>query len=302
MEVEIIGSILNNTFIKLITAIENARLKVVIGGGYGLFLKSELVIQHDLPTILPKFNVGTRSTDDIDMFLDIEVIAEPDQTMMMKQVLDDMGFIVIEGAEYYQFLKSDDVDSKVNSVKIDLQTGPVPDEMKTQVRIRDDRRIRPKKKGMYLHAHSSPEALGIRDSMFSFNVICMCENGNSITSIVNLPQPFTYVMMKTKSFYDKMQRDGLRDDLDIPGKHAWDVFRILALTTEEELEASKKLSESYKSNAIYIEVANIVNEYFGTIESPGTLRALTYGRRLGINLNQSDTKGILTLLAELLQK
>ena len=302
MEIEIIGSTLNCTFIQLMSAVEKANLKIVIGGGYGLFLKSELIAQQNLPTILPKFDVGTRSTDDIDVFLDIEIIAEPDQTKMMKQVIDDMGFIVKKGAEHYQFLKSDDVYGKINTVKIDLLTGPVPAEMKTQVRIRDDRRICPEEKGMHLHARSSPEAIGIRDSMFSFTVSCMCENGNSITSVVNLPQPFTYAMMKTKSFYDKMQRNGLRDDLDIPGKHAWDVFRILAMTTEEELEASKELSKSYRSDVIYTEVASIVSESFGTIESLGTLRALTYGRRLGINLNQSDTKGIIDLLAELLQK
>jgi hypothetical protein len=114
-----------------------------------------------------------------------------------------------------------------------------------------------------------------------------------------MPQPFTYVMMKAKSFHDKLQRNDLPDGLDIPGKHAWDVFRILAMTTEAELAASQLLSRSHRSEMIYSEVASIVSGNFGVPTSPGTLRAMTYGRSLGINMDQRSLDALLALLAEL---
>jgi hypothetical protein len=148
VEVEIVASTLNYTFMELMSAVEAAGLRVVIGGGYGLFLKRELIAQHRLQTVLPKFDVGTRSTEDIDMFLDIDVIAELDQARAMRQVLRDLNFVVKEGSEYYQFVRSVDPGNAVKTVKVDLQTGPIPDEARARVRIHDDRRVRPSKKGM----------------------------------------------------------------------------------------------------------------------------------------------------------
>lgn len=85
----------------------NSPKKLIIGGGYGLYLKQLYV--RDNPQIRTLFAVSelpsARTTEDIDLILRAEIVTDSESMKVIRGVLDDMGFTVVETAKYTQFVR-----------------------------------------------------------------------------------------------------------------------------------------------------------------------------------------------------
>ena len=79
-----------------------------LGGGLGLFLKQEhLRRARDVRTLYPIDELpAARTTNDADIFLRADVVADVGRMRRIRDILDDLEFEPIESAKFMQFAKT----------------------------------------------------------------------------------------------------------------------------------------------------------------------------------------------------
>ena len=97
--------------------------KLIIGGGYGLYLKQiYLAANLQLQTLFsPRSLPVARTTQDIDLILRAEIVTNSDSMQRIRTALDDLNFTVVDTAKYTQFTRP----IGPGSVKIDLLSAPL---------------------------------------------------------------------------------------------------------------------------------------------------------------------------------
>jgi len=204
------------------------KLRLILGGGFGLFLKQiHLLEQPAVRTLLPIESwPQPRSTADLDIFFPLELLIDLSQMQAVRKIIDEMKFEPVTGSRYWKFAMPG------NRVKLDLLTGPV-DSMAHKLKA-DLRRVRPKG-NVQLHAHPVPEALDLSLSVESIDVLGQLSNGKKYAAKVDIPSPFTYLMMKVTAYGDQYDNP----DKNQGRHHALDIYRIIAMLTEPQFEQTK---------------------------------------------------------------
>jgi len=152
-------------------------------------------------------------------------------------------------------------------VKIDLLTGPLgPLGNDPRVKI-DDRRVRPRK-SVKLHAHRMDEALGFQDNTMVIPLDGSLSSGELYEAAVLVPSAFTLLLMKLHAFRDRC-KDAAKD---LAQHHALDIYRIVAMMTEQEFEETGQQIAGQRNHPVLIEAARVVAEHFDSPESLGSLR------------------------------
>ena len=249
----------------LLQKIRDSEIKLIIGGGFGIYLKTNHVKRLDMRTLLDQWP-EPRSTNDLDLFLRPELLIESSRLKPLVSAITDLGYQVVPGAENYQFVKLGQGGTHAGSVKIDILTGPQSCFQGTQVKA-DTRRARPKP-SVGMHAHPVDEALTLEEGLLSILLAGTLSSGDTLESEIFLPHPYTFSMMKLFAF---------RDRLDDPDKefgryHALDLYTILATMTEDEWEYALQLRDQYKNEPFTIEAGQLVSEYFSAPECLGMIR------------------------------
>ena len=123
-------------------------------------------------------------------------------------------------------------------MKIDLLVGPFGP-FKDRLKTAKPPRVRPKaeKKGR-LHAHDTPEAVGVEDEPLFVPVQGPRSTGEECQAVVCLPQAFSYALMKLFAFRDRKDDPDPRKD---KGRHhALDLYAVVAMTTEPEYDFARR--------------------------------------------------------------
>jgi hypothetical protein len=143
-----------------------------------------------------------RTTNDLDLFVPIELLVAVADMQTIRTTLDELKFEPIRGSEFWQFVLP------ATNVKIDLLTGPVTDAMKPLLKMdsTDNRRVRPKG-DLKLHARYTPEALGLGENQEAILVQGRLSDGTEYQVPINIPSPFTYLMMKVTAFSDQVDSE-----------------------------------------------------------------------------------------------
>jgi hypothetical protein len=254
------------------------QVRLCIGGGYGLYLKQLHLYDHpEIRTLMPLEDCpAARTTQDIDLFLRAEIVADSKRMALIRKALDDLHFQVIPSAKYMQFVKA----VNVGAVKIDLLAGPLG-EFVDRVEIKD-RRVKPIP-GVGLHARRCDEAVGIEEDPITIQVDGTLSTGARHSTLVHVPQAFTYLLMKLLAFRDKLQDA----NKDLGRHHALDLYRIVALLTEQEDEVVHRLSEQYRDHPSVLDARQVVATYFADDNLPGMLRLREHPlARRGLNLGK----------------
>lgn len=271
-----IPEVLQTELYRVARAMEEHALSLIIGGGYGLLLWQRRVQQKDLSTLRPV--PPARSTDDLDIFFTAEVMSDPDNTETIRAVLDDLGYEVVEGRENYQFKRPVQHRGQARSVKIDL-LAPVPRDAEEAENIRvKERRLRPK--GFSgLHAHPTPEALTIEENLLRVELGPTASETEEQTDMrqqdevpVFVPHLFSFAMLKLFAYRDRREDP----NVDYGRHHAYDLYRSVAMMTEEEWEAARQIQEAYGEEDLMKEARYIAAEHFGSVDERGCLRILEY--------------------------
>ena len=165
--------------------------ELIVGGGYGLFLK-QLYLKDNLQvrtlfshTILPV----ARSTEDIDLILRAEVVTDSTSMREIRTALDVLGFTVVETAKYTQFVRK----MQNGQVKIDLLAAPLGEHSNRVPK--DARRVKPRP-SVQLHASKLEEALAVDRNAMPIPVSGKLSSGEAYESTILVPHAFTYLLMK----------------------------------------------------------------------------------------------------------
>jgi hypothetical protein len=240
-------------------------IKLIVGGGYGIYLKTGYVRNRGLRTLVEEWP-ESRSTGDLDLFLRPELLIDSDKLKPLADAITKLGYQVIPEAQYFQFVKPGLYGVGAGAVKIDLLTGPRSCFEDTRVKA-DDRRARPTP-SVGIHAHPVEEALTLEDGLRPVELDGKLSSGEPWHAEVCLPHPFTFLMMKIFAFRDRLEDA----DKEYGRYHALDLYTIVATTTEEEWTYALNLREQHGEHPIIIEAASLVSEHFSNTERRGMIR------------------------------
>jgi hypothetical protein len=240
-------------------------LRLIIGGGYGIYLKREHLHETGERTLFKEWPEA-RSTNDLDLFLRPELLIASEPLKPLRQALATLGFNVVKGAEKYQFAKPGPTEHPEGGLKVDFLTGPRKCFEGSPARV-EDRRVQPRPRAD-LHAHWMDEALTLEEGLLRLPIEGKTSGGAVHKAVVYVPHPFTFAMMKLYAF---------RDREDDPEKeygryHALDVYSVLAMATEPEWEQAKELSKHHQNASAFKEAVQIVHDYFSSMTSLGMIR------------------------------
>ena len=201
-QIELLGACL----LELAYAIEETETILTVGGGYGLFLKWKPALASDQKMLIENVQQA-RATNDLDLFLQTELLADSEQARFLAEAVLRVEFGVVETAKFYQFRRSFTEANQNLIVKIDLLTGPPSSTVDlNNLRIEDDRRVKPRDKTISLHARRTEEAVAIDEALIPVEIQGKRFNGKESQGQVFLPNMFTYLMMKLHAFNDKERR------------------------------------------------------------------------------------------------
>ena len=248
---------LQTALLDLLQKVHGSEIRLIAGGGFGIYLKTDHVRRSGIRTLLDQWP-EPRSTNDLDLFLKPELLIESSKLKPLVSAITELGYEVVPGAEKYQFVKPGPGGTDVGGIKIDILTGPQSRFHGTRVKA-DARRARP----LY-------EALTLEEGLLPIVLTGTLSSGESWKSEIFLPHPYTFSMMKLFAF---------RDRLDDPNRefgryHALDLYTILATTTEEEWEYALQLRDHYKNDPPAKEAGNLVSEYFSSQKRMGMIRLM----------------------------
>lgn len=241
---------LKAALLEFIGALRAEGLRAFLSGGYGLYLQQTTLLGADTRTYLERrVWPRPRATADIDVFLPAATVADADDMARVRAVLDRLGYRPTLAHLHFERPGS------LGPIKIELLAGPVDrtDKVKiTGFRVRARQFDR-------LHAYMTREAIDLELQPVELRV-------DDTTILV--PNSFAYLLMKLHAFADR--RDD--DDRQLGRHHALDVYRIVAMMTEADVEFVRERITAHRASGAVRVAAQIVAEYFATPTSLGVLR------------------------------
>jgi hypothetical protein len=256
---------LQTALLDLLHAVEGKDIQLIIGGGFGIYLKTGYIRRLNLRTLFQAWP-EPRSTNDLDLFLRPELLIDPGKLKPLAKALASLGYQVVPGAEKYQFVKPGPGGIRAGSIKIDILTGPQSLFVGSKVKT-NGRRARPYP-SVGLHAHPVDEIPTLEIGLLSISLQGSLSSGDSWKPEVFLPHPYTFLMMKLFAFKDRL------DDAnkDFGRYHALDLYTILATTTEMEWTQARTIRDQNAEEPYIIEAGNLVSKYFSELNQMGMIR------------------------------
>lgn len=252
------------SLLDLLRELDACGVPLTVGGGFGLYLKrahlegsGERTLFTELPSV--------RSTNDVDLFLRGEVLADLPRTRNVAEAIKKLGYQAVETAKYLQWKKPVVVAGAEQEVKLDVLVGPLG---KYLSKLKVSRpRARPRG-NIRFHAHMVDEALHIEDQPVRIPVEGATSDGLPYKSAAYVPEAFPYLLMKLHAFSDRKADT----DKDLGRHHALDAYTIVGMMTEPEYERAKAFGAADRDDEHVTRARSIVGEDFSNGTAPGVLR------------------------------
>jgi hypothetical protein len=190
------------TLLDLLYELRDADLPLVLGGGYGLYLRQKRLQDSGEPSLL-EVVPPLRATNDLDVFLQTEVIADSKRLRPLREALDRLGFTVILAAQNYQFARKFTLGGQDWDLKIDLLAKTPDRNVYPNVKV-DERRVSPRP-SVGLHAHRTDEAIAIEDHLTTLPIAGVRSTGDLYTAQIYLPSIYASLMMKLYALRDQWE-------------------------------------------------------------------------------------------------
>jgi hypothetical protein len=256
---------LQTALLDLLHEVKGTDIKLIIGGGFGIYLKTNHVRRIGVRTLLIEWP-EPRSTNDLDLYLRPELLIQSAKLKPLAEAIARLGYQVVPGAEKYQFVKPGPGGVETGSIKIDILTGPQNHFQGTGVKA-DDRRVRPNP-SVGIHAHPVDEAPTLEEGLLSEALTGKLSSGEPWLAEVFLPHPYTFLMMKLFAFRDRL------DDADkeFGRYHALDLYTILATTMEMEWSQAIEFRNRQEDEPYIMEAGSLVSKHFSSLDRLGMIR------------------------------
>ena len=251
-------------------------IRVTVGGGYGLLLRATHRSGTEGRTRLQQ-RLPQRGTEDIDYFLDAEIVTSAERMAAIRSALDRLGYVPT--VEFMQFTIPSSAVGMSAAVKLDLLTGPIPESVAALVQIKD-MRVRPVN-ARGLHAYLTPEAFSLAQGRQEFEI------GDGAESIVvSVLHPFTYFILKLFALRDRLKRT-----TDPKQRyHALDLFSVWASLTEDEWNQVREWSQEHSGEIHMRETQSICRELFGGATARGVIALRDQMQQSDWSLESGDTE------------
>ena len=256
---------LQTALLDLLHEVKGTDIKLIIGGGFGIYLKTNHVRRMGVRTLLSEWP-EPRSTNDLDLFLRPELLIQSAKLKPLAKAIVRLGYQVVPGAEKYQFVRPGPGGVETGSIKIDILTGPQSRFQGTRVKT-DDRRARPNP-SVGIHAHPVDEAPTLEEGLLSEPLTGKLSSGEPWQAEVFLPHPYTFMMMKLFAFRDRL------DDADkeFGRYHAMDLYTIVATTMETEWNQALEFRNRQRGDSYIVGAGRLVDEHFSALDRMGMIR------------------------------
>jgi hypothetical protein len=256
---------LQTALLDLLHETQGTDIKLIIGGGFGIYLKTDHVRRLGVRTLFHEWP-EPRSTNDLDLYLRPELLIRSEKLKPLAEAINRLGYLVVPGAEKYQFVKLGPGGARAGSIKIDLLTGPQSRFEGTRVKT-DARRARPNP-SVGIHAHPVDEAPTLEEGLLLKMLTGKLSSGKPWQAEIFLPHPYTFLMMKLFAFKDRLNDS----DKEYGRYHALDLYTIMATTIETEWEQAFGLRDQRKDEPYVIEAGRLVSRHFSTLDRLGMIR------------------------------
>ena len=270
--------------------LQNDSIKLILGGGYGLVLKTEYIRRTGVATRFEEIPQA-RSTNDLDLFLSVEIITSAAKIEKIRDALEKLKFEPV--APFFQFRLPVVFEGQNLPVKIDLLAAPPETEAERKLVKINKPRIRPKK-AKNIHGYLTEEAITIEENLLAIDI---SENEEQTLEIY-LPHPFSYLIMKLFALRDRLEDE----EKDFGAYHAFDIYRIIAMMTESEWNEAIELRRIYRNAPKIDEAAEIADNLFANIESIGVLRVRQHARAVEFEIPPENFAALIEDLEELLPR
>ena len=249
----------------------SASRDLILGGGFGLYLKRRNLIGSEMVT-LARDLPSTRATVDLDFFLKLEVFLDEGQGKAIRLILDTLGYSAAE--RHWQFSKPFGDGHPEQNVLVDLLARlPPPGSI---IKVKSLRVGSGSHIG--LHGRETPEAFAVEDHPITVEVKGLRTDGSAATNSVLVPHPYSWLNMKIRAAHDwHLWRQGkeLRVGKEPrSSKHAFDACLIMAMITESELEQAVHLANQYHEDPIAFAVRDEAIVLFSSASSVGWQEAV----------------------------
>jgi hypothetical protein len=248
----------------LLRELDTRGIPLTVGGGFGLYLKRGHLERTGERTLFAELP-GVRATNDIDLFLRAEVLADLARTKEVAGAIARLGYAPVEEAKYLQWKRPVVVGSVEQDVKIDVLVGPLG-KYRSSLKVSEPR-VRPKG-DIKFHAHTVEEAVHLEDRPVEMLVEGRTSDGASYRGTVFVPEAFPYLMMKLHAFGDR-KSDANKN---LGRHHALDAYSIVGMMTEAEYERAKTFAAADREDEHVRRACSIVSEDFSNGSAIGILR------------------------------
>lgn len=248
------GDSLKAALIELVRAASARGLSLILGGGYGLYLKQVHLASKGERTFLP-FDAWPkpRGTPDLDIFLPTEIVVDLQHMVQFREVLTDLKYEPV--AKFMHFEK----EVEQGRVRVELLTGPIDSEFHDKMYFKKLPRVRPQGE-VELHAYLHDEALALEIEPLTLPL-----EGDTT---VRIPNAFSFLLMKLHASHDRLEDE----DKQLGRHHALDVYRIIAMMSEAEIDLARRLRHEHRDHDVVRSAADISAKLFADLTSPGVVR------------------------------
>jgi hypothetical protein len=275
----------------LVASARRHGVPLVLVGGLGLVLRRQWR-QEEGALLLLEAVPPARATEDFDVLLTLEMLADEVQRQTLRTVLAEAGFVVEDRMRYLHFIKPGSGGPGRRDVKVDLLAPPVP--AGRGPLKENDFRVGPRGagEGNQLHGYRTPEAALWQGEPLQLPLEGPGSSGDEQTGLVQLPHPFMLVVMKLCAFRDAFEgrRSGGQPRFDAAAKHLQDAYTLVALLTSEEADEVIALARS-TVHPVLQDVQETVRVLLADPQTPGTLLL-----RATLRPDDADLGTVLTLL------
>lgn len=281
--------------------------RFILAGGLGLWLKREEVIRRvrggaqTLREALPE----ARATKDMDMFVDLDIFATREREARLRDVLEhELGYKPVKN--FFQFSKTLPQASSEQGleiwIKLDLM-GRAPDVNDPAIgRSRGfEYRLGTKLKrpgSDAIHLYRTREAFAVDASPQELPIKGHRSSGEPYETTVQVPHPFASLMMKIGAALDHA-RTPIEQRKRRGGKHAYDVYLILAMMLEHEWEEVREFTRRFAEEAEYQRLKGVLDELFESEAAQGCLDVMVTHRESGGDVRDLDLRWMHGQLKEL---